>query len=277
MMHVCERGCEVVCCPGILFVNDIEMKYARFGSGKKALVILPGLSIKSVADSAADVEKAYRRFEEEYTVYLFDRRANAENGYTLKCMADDTAAVMRRLGIEKADVFGASQGGMIAMYLAAYHPELVDRMVLGSTTARISDGFRRVYQTWIELAKARDKEALASAFADSVYSEKMLQLYRDILIRDLSDCTDQDLEHFVVLAKALDTLSIHDDLNRIQCQTLVLGSEGDRVVGADAQRDIAAQLGCALHMYEPVYGHAVYDEAPDYLDRMAAFLADNDK
>jgi len=94
-----------------------------------------------------------------------------------------------------------------------------------------------------------------------VYSEKMLQLYRDILIRDLSDCTDQNLEHFVVLAKALDTLSIHDDLNRIQCQTLVLGSEGDRVVGADAQRDIAAQLGCALHMYEPVYGHAVYDEA----------------
>ena len=266
-----------MCCPELLFVNDIEMKYARFGSGKKALVILPGLSIKSVADSAADVEKAYRRFEEEYTVYLFDRRANAEKGYTLKNMADDTAAVMRRLGIEKADVFGASQGGMIAMYLAAYHPELVDRMVLGSTTARISDGFRRVYQTWIELAKARDKEALASAFADSVYSEKMLQLYRDILIRDLSDCTDQDLEHFVVLAKALDTLSIHDDLNRIQCQTLVLGSEGDRVVGADAQRDIAAQLGCALHMYEPVYGHAVYDEAPDYLDRMAAFLADNDK
>jgi pimeloyl-ACP methyl ester carboxylesterase len=251
--------------------------YACFGSGKKALVILPGLSIKSVADSAVAVEKAYRRFEEDYTVYLFDRRANVENGYTLKCMADDTAAVMRRLGIEKADIFGASQGGMIAMYLAVYYPELVNRMVLGSTTARISDGFRHVYKNWIELAKKQNKEELAAAFADSVYSEKTLELYRDAIVRDLSDCSDHELAHFVILAEALDTLSVYDDLSKIQCKTLVLGSEGDRVVGADAQRDIAAQLGCELHMYEPVYGHAVYDEAPDYLDRMAAFFTAHDQ
>lgn len=256
-----------------IFVNHIEMKYTRFGSGPKALVILPGLSVKSVADSASAVEKAYRRFEKEYTVYLFDRRTNAEKGYTLQSMADDTAAVMRCLGIEKADLFGASQGGMIAMYLAAYHPEMVSSMVLGSTAARISDGFRRVYQMWIELAKVRDKAALAAAFVDQVYSKQTLQLYRDVLIRDLSDCTDQELSHFIILAEALNTLSIYDDLSRIQCKTLVLGSEGDRVVGVDAQRDIAARLVCELHIYEPVYGHAVYDEAPDYLDRMKAFFA----
>lgn len=267
----------MVCCPEIMFVNDIEMKYARFGSGKKALVILPGLSIKSVADSAVAVEKAYRRFEEEYTVYLFDRRANAEKGYTLKHMADDTADVMQRLGIEKADIFGASQGGMIAMYLAVHHPELVDRMVLGSTTARISDGFRHVYKNWIDLAKKQNKEELAAAFADSVYAEKTLELFGDAVIRDLSDCSGHELAHFVILAEALDTLSIYDDLSKIQCKTLVLGSEGDRVVGADAQRDIAAQLGCELHMYGPAYGHAVYDEAPDYLDRMAAFFTAYEK
>ena len=40
------------------------------------------------------------------------------------------------------------------------------------------------------------------------------------------------------------------------------------------QKDLAEALGCGLYVYEG-YGHAVYDEAPDYLARVGFFLRGN--
>ena len=58
-----------------LKTDDFSMQYIRFGSGEKSMVILPGLSVQSVMPLAQDVAKAYEIFSEQYTVYLFDRRA----------------------------------------------------------------------------------------------------------------------------------------------------------------------------------------------------------
>jgi len=57
-----------------------------------------------------------------YRVYVFDRRKDMPAGYTVRRMAEDTLAVMRSLGIFRADLFGASQGGMIALAMAALQP-----------------------------------------------------------------------------------------------------------------------------------------------------------
>lgn len=256
----------------IAYIDDIEMKYARFGNGEKILVIIPGLSIKDVTDVAEVVEGAYHKFTEEYTVYLFDRRANAKEGYTIRNMADDTVAVMKKLGIENADIFGASQGGMMAMYIAVHYPKLVRSIVLASTASRLNDEFEKVYKNWIFLGKNNDSIALATAFADDVYSKGTLANNRDTIINGNSDCTKEQLEHFVIMAQALDTLDIYEQLENIKCEVLVIGSEGDKVVGVEGQKEIAKKLGCEFYMYGPEYGHGVYDEAPDYLDRIKGFL-----
>ena len=107
------------------------MKHITFGNGKKNLVIIPGLSIHSVMGLRDMIEQAYQVFTDEYTVYVFDREENIAEGYTVREMAADTAKAMKALHIEKADVFGASQGGMIAMYLAIDHPKLVHSLILG--------------------------------------------------------------------------------------------------------------------------------------------------
>ena len=66
-----------------------------------------------------------------------------------------------------------------------------------------------------------------------------------------------------------------DDLYRITCPVLVIGSEDDHVVGAEASVQIAEHLSdqteCEIYMYDG-YGHAAYDLAPDYKERLPGFL-----
>ena len=255
-------------------VGDVEMDYVVFGSGEKTFVILPGLSVHSVTGSADAIAAAYKDFTSEYTVYLFDRAKDVHEGYTVRDMADDTAAAMTALGIEDADVFGASQGGMIALYLAIDHPELVHKMVLGSTLAKPNDTSRQVVGEWVRLAESGDEAGLLESFADTVYSETTLEAYRDTIISSNTGITDEEFRRFVILAEACGTFDCSDELSSIECPVLVLGSEGDRVVTAEGSRQIAEALSCEIHLYDDSYGHAVYDEAPDYKQRILDFLAE---
>jgi pimeloyl-ACP methyl ester carboxylesterase len=65
--------------------------------------------------------------------------ADIDRPLTYEQMADDTAALMRHLGIDDADVVGYSMGGGVALQLAIRHPELVRKLVVASTSFT-SDG-----------------------------------------------------------------------------------------------------------------------------------------
>jgi len=51
-------------------------------------------------------------------------------------MADDVAALIRKLGVRKADVMGYSLGGGVALQVAIRHPDLVNKVVASSAIAR---------------------------------------------------------------------------------------------------------------------------------------------
>ena len=94
------------------------------------MVILPGLSLKSLDTYAEAVESAFSLFCSDYTVYVFDRLSEPDSDYTVYAMADDTAEAMRFLGLFDCCIFGASQGGMIAQCIAVKYPELVSKLAV---------------------------------------------------------------------------------------------------------------------------------------------------
>src|SRR5689334_2374162 len=61
------------------------------------------------------------------------RTADADRPITYEGMADDTAALMEQLGIERADVAGFSMGAGVALQLVIRQPARVRRAVLAST------------------------------------------------------------------------------------------------------------------------------------------------
>ena len=71
------------------------------------------------------------------------RTADVDRPLTYEQMADDTAALVRHLEIDNADVVGYSMGGGIALQLAIRHPALVRKLVVASTSFT-SDGMHAV-------------------------------------------------------------------------------------------------------------------------------------
>ena len=236
--------------------DGIELEYFSFGTGARTFVILPGLGTRSILFSRMMISSAYKRFGGDFTVYVLDRRRNLPPRYTVREMARDTAGAMRALGLKNADVFGASLGGMTAQFLAIDSPELV----------------LSVSEKWAAAADSGDLSALTESFINLLYSDATVKKYGALLSRMNDGLTAEELRRFSVQARAISGFDAYSELDRIRCPALVLGVEGDKVVTAEASRELAAKLGCGLYLYPGDYGHCVFDEAPDYKDRILSFL-----
>ncbi len=253
------------------------MDYCTFGSGRKILVILPGLSVQSVMLSADAVAQLYASMTDDYTIYLFDRRKELPDRYPVKEMAKDTLTAIHTLGLKKVSIFGASQGGMMAMEIASLEPESVKKLILGSTSAHVEKARFTLFNQWIDLARSQDAAGLYTAFGKAIYPPQVFESAKEQFLTAAKTVTKEDLERFVILAEGIRDLDFSEDIKKIICPTLVLGSKDDNVLGGEASERIADVIKknakCEMFMYEG-YGHAVYDLAPDYLERMKAFLAD---
>ncbi len=254
--------------------GGFSMNFCRFGRGGEPLVILPGMGVQRVLDSADAIASAYRALAEDFTLYVFERRNDMPADYPVRDMARDTAAAFEALGLGAVNLFGASQGGMMALVIAAEHPALVKRLALGSTSARVTDArYRAVFEPWAALARSGDAAALYLAFGEALYPGRMYEKLKPLLRDAAKAVTDEDMRRFATEARAMRGFDILDELGGIACPTLVLGAADDRVLGGAASGEIAERVkGAALHMYDG-YGHAAYDLAPDYKARLLQFLA----
>jgi len=279
--------------------SAFEMEYFRFGQGSRTAVILPGLSVTSVMGSRESIAKQYAAWNSAFTTYLFDRRKDLPETYSVYDMARDTADAMRVLGLSDVCLFGASQGGMIALVLTIENPDLVGRLALGSTSAatvlpeeketdasersglfesspsgKKASGFGSLTE-WVRLAEEGDAGALYLAFGKKLYPEVLFEKNKEVL-RGLGNfVTKEDLRRFITIAGGTEGFDVRDRLAEITCPVLVIGSEDDRVIPPESSRELAAGLvhaaSCELHMYDGC-GHAAFDTAPDYQERLLRFF-----
>ncbi len=255
--------------------NSFTMNYFRFGEGKRTLVILPGLSVQSVMKSAPAVANEYAVMQNDFTVYLFDRREDLPPEYSVYDMAWDTAMAMEALGLRDVCLFGASQGGMIALCIAIEYPELVGKLALGSSASEAAAANSGALEKWVSLAKSGDRVELFVEFGRAIYPPSVFEKYRSALAGLGETVTDEELERFVILAGGTSGFNVTERLTEIKCPVLALGAADDNVLGAGATKKIIEKLGdrsdFSYYIYDG-FGHAAFDTAPDYRDRLYRFF-----
>jgi pimeloyl-ACP methyl ester carboxylesterase len=114
-------------------VNGCSLYYEIHGQGDP-LVMIMGLR--------RNAQWWYHQIpvlSQHFKVVVFDNRGagrsdKPEMDYSIRLFADDTAALMDRLGIERAHILGISMGGYVAQELAINHSEKVADLLLGCTS-----------------------------------------------------------------------------------------------------------------------------------------------
>ena len=125
--------------------KNFTMDYIQFGTGSRPLVILPGLSVEKITKYADVIADSYKLFASDFTVIY---------------MAEDTALAIESMGLSKISLAGMSQGGMMAMTIAANNPDIVGKLILSSTSSCIKSAPYKTLQKCLEVAKTGDTAAL---------------------------------------------------------------------------------------------------------------------
>ncbi len=177
-------------------VNGLRMYYEVHGRGRPLVLLHGGGSTVKTSFGALlpALARTHRVIAPEQQAH--GHTADVDRPLSFEQMADDTAALLRQLGVRGADVLGFSNGGHVALLLALRHPELVGRLVLcssfyareglapalreGFDHARLSDlpaPLREAY-----LAVAKDPEGLRAMFEKTV---AMMRTFPDVPEGDL--------------------------------------------------------------------------------------------
>ena len=248
-----------------------QIRYAKFGSGKKTMVLLPGLYTKSLMPLAESVAQYYGRFAQDYTVYMFDRAENPPQDYSVGNMADEVLAVVDRLKLKDLYVVGISMGGMIAQEIALKRGSLVKKLFLGSSSCKTPESTRKIIGNWISLAQKGDENALNQSFAENVYTESFFNSYRKEILSSLDGATEKDLKRFAVIASAVMDFDVSERSGGINCPVFCVCGSLDKIIPPEMSKLTAEKTHGKFFVYDG-FGHAVYDEAGDFLEKMESFF-----
>ncbi len=260
-----------------VMLGESRMDYAAFGQEKKIFVVLPGLSdgLISVRGKAWMLSLPYKKFLQNYTIYMFSRKDPMPDGYSIREMARDQALALRKLGIKKCCLMGVSQGGMIAQYMAADSPDLVRKLILAVTAPNAAPLLQETVGGWTTLAERGDYTALLSDTARKMYSEAYYKKNKKIFPLLAKLMKPEGAERFLINARAILSFDIREELTKISCPTLILAGSNDCVVGPEAASALREGIsGSRLHVYNGL-GHGAYEEARDFYDRVLEFCAEN--
>lgn len=128
-------------------VNGMEMYYEVSGEGDP-LIVLHGayMNIPSMGTIIPKLAETHKVYAIEFRGH--GRTTDIDRPITYPNLADDVAAFMDAVKIEKADVFGYSMGAAAGLQLAIRHPEKVDKLAAASV-AYDAEGWQPAFKAFI--------------------------------------------------------------------------------------------------------------------------------
>jgi pimeloyl-ACP methyl ester carboxylesterase len=264
---------------GYLPINGLKLYYEVYGELGKSrtapLLFMPG------SFQSTDATKPWVAvFAAKRPVIVFDPQGHGRTADTSRKMsyeqfADDAAALLRALKVERADVMGYSQGGGVALRLAVRHPKLVNKVVCISAAYR-KDGWHPAVSKALAgmTAKAFAGSPVEAAFKKNTPDAKAFEAYI-AKMRDLSS-NEQDISDAQMRAIAARTMVIVGDADAVKPEHAVamfrLRGGGDDEAAATGQ---LTKVPAARLVILPATSHIAISGETKVLESMVTpFLED---
>lgn len=186
-------------------------------------------------------------------------------GFTTRDAARDAVAVLDGLGVERAHVYGHSLGGRIAQWVAADHPERVDRLVLGATTVGDRTGVPRPAAATAAFASGDPRAALELSFTPA-----HLAAHPELL--EQTDFHAHSPEQFALQMAMSSAHDAAEALPLIAASTLVVHGTDDGITDARNAEILRAGVADSALLLLSGLRHQYLDESPAANATVAGFL-----
>ena len=253
-----------------IHVNGINLFYEVEGAGE------PLLLIYGLAGRGNNWKFQVEALSSHFQVITFDNRGvgetdQPEEPYSLAGMADDAAGLLDHLGIESANVFGISMGGMVAQEFALRHPQRVRKLVLGCT----HPGIRHCVPSpvWVtEIFKGlpgKPREQVVRECTPINYSPHTQQHRPELIESLISLFVDnrQRLHAYNNQLGAIWGFDVFDQLPQITAPTLVMTGKDDVLVPPRNSKIIAERIPNARLMEFADAGHLFFIEKAEEVNQ----------
>lgn len=269
--------------PSSVLISGRKLAYdeahpANPGDAKGAILLLTGLGSKRLGwTEQLDV------FGREYRTIAMDYRDTGDSDevdedYTPADLADDAAALLTALGIARAHVIGISLGGFTALHFALRHPDMLDKLVLVST----SPGGSAHVPPSAEIA------AILTPEPGIEVGERAIRNYSKIMAAEFVAAHPEALERVAATARyrpqsgpayvrqlrAALAHNVVDSLHRIAAPTLIIHGDMDPLVPPANGVYLATHIPGAKHLVYQGVGHIpIVERTEDFNRDVLTFLA----
>ena len=258
-------------------VNGITMNYESQGSGEP-LVLIPYLAADNAcyAFQVADYSK-------HFTCISLDPRGAGETDkpggtYSTELFADDVAALMAAIGVEKAHVGGVSLGAATGLWLAAKHPERVKTLSLHSAWPKSDPFLKVVVGGWQTIAKGLGsvQEMIIQGifpfcFTPELYAAK--PDYIDQLAAFVKSRPKQPLDAFLRQSDAVIAHDALSQLGKIKAPTQITFGRHDMVTSTRFVEPFTGGIKTSeLVIFEMCAHAAIYERVSEFNEKTLEFL-----
>jgi 3-oxoadipate enol-lactonase len=212
-------------------------------------------------------------FTPQFDCVLHDFRGQLRSPYpasfNIEQHADDLAALLDHVGIERVDVVGTSYGGEVGMIFAYTYPERVKSLTVIACASRADEHMRqRVFAAMNAAMTEHDR--LYDIVARDFFSPDFLREHPEVVAEGrarVAGFPDEFFAGYVNLCDAFTALDITDNLRAIRCPTLVIAAERDTLKPLPYSEAIVSEVEGSRLLVVPDAGHAVVIERPDVISR----------
>jgi pimeloyl-ACP methyl ester carboxylesterase len=217
-----------------------------------------------------------------YRVITYDHRGigtsdRGEGPISMAALADDAAALLSALSVDRAHVLGWSLGSTVAQELALHHPERVASLVLAATWGRTDAYQASVFTGLSHPWRTGHRDAALTALSIA-YSPELLNSPDFLpLMQQLEPLFPSTPSQMATVAEQWDADLAHDALDRLEqitVPTLVIGGAQDLLTPPDLGRAVADRIPGAR--FELIAGagssHAALMERPEEFADLALGL-----
>jgi 3-oxoadipate enol-lactonase len=255
--------------------NGIELYYELHGPEDAEVLVLSNGVLMSTASWAFQTPV----LSKQCRLLLYDCRGMWQSDhppgpYSMEMHADDLAALLDRLDIERAHIGGTSYGAEVSMAFALKYLDRTQSLIVTSAVSQIDPLLKGLAGTWIHAAQARDPAALFRAVYPLTFSEGWIRANQKTLDLARERYEALDFEAFVHLMEAFLALDITNRLHEIVAPTLVVVGEEDILKPRKYAEIIAREIPDAEFALIPHAGHAaMWERAGIFNSLILGFLA----